>query len=68
VSAYYPKLRISKKIVLVEMVAAFISSTAWYFLRNEFISTKVLGEIEPMLVGLVFSVGIHLFGLFSKNG
>jgi len=68
VSAYYPKLRVSKKIILAEMVTAFVTSTVWYFTRSEFSSIPVVSEIEPMLVGLVFAVGIHFTGLFSKNG
>ena len=68
VSAYYPKLRISSKIILFEMVTAFVTSTVWYFTRSEFSSIPVVSEIEPMLVGLVFAVGIHFTGLFSKNG
>jgi len=67
VSAYYPKLRVDKKYILAEMIAAFFSSIAWYFLRNEFLNITVLSEVEPMLVGIVFSVGIHLFGIISKN-
>jgi SSS family solute:Na+ symporter len=68
VSAYYPKLRISNKIISVEMIAAFLSSTIWYFARSEFENTLFFNEIEPMLVGLVFSIGIHFTGLLSKNG
>ena len=67
ISAYYPKIRLSNKIILVVMVAAFMCSTIWYFLRIEFVNTSVLTEIEPMLVGLVFCVGIHFTSLFSKN-
>ena len=61
------KFRVDKKYILAEMIAAFISSTAWYFLRIEFTDIAVLREVEPMLVGLVFSVGIHLFGLLFKK-
>jgi solute:Na+ symporter, SSS family len=67
VSAYYPKLRIPGKIILVEMIAAFVTSTIWYFVRNEIVHTSILNEIEPMLVGLIFAVGMHLFGLFIKK-
>jgi len=67
VSAYYPKVRVSNKIILFEMVMAFVTSTVWYFIRSGFTDIGVLSEIEPMLVGLVFSFGIHLYGLFSKN-
>lgn len=65
VSAYYPKLRVSSKIILFEMIAAFISSTVWYFLRSEFSIVSVLSEVEPMLIGLLFALLIHFAGLFS---
>lgn len=67
VSAYYPKLRVERKYILAEMITAFVTSTAWYFLRSEFTDIAVLSELEPMLVGLVFSVGIHLCGIISRK-
>ena len=67
VSAYYPKLRISSRIISVEMIAAFLSSTIWYFVRSEFANTSVLSEIEPMLVGLFVAIIIHILGLISKK-
>ncbi len=68
VSAYYPKLRVSNKFILVEMVFAFLSSTFWYFVRSEFILSNVLTEIEPMIVGLLFAVIIHLVGILKRKG
>lgn len=67
VSAYYPKLRIANKIILIEMIAAFISSTAWYYLKNEFTNIEVLNEVEPMLVGLIMAIVIHLCGFMIKK-
>lgn len=67
VSAYYPKLKVSSKFILIEMIGAFLSSTIWYFLRSEFVSKPVLNEIEPMLVGLFLAIVIHLFGFFYKK-
>jgi len=67
VSAYYPKLRVSKKIILAEMIAAFISSIAWYLLRSEFSNIVVLNDVEPMLIGLVLSIVVHIEGLISKK-
>ena len=65
VSAYYPKLRVSSKIISFEVIAAFLTSTIWYFIRNVFVETPILNEIEPMLVGLFVAVIIHLVGLIS---
>ena len=67
VSAYYSILRIDKKIILLEMITAIVVSTGWYFLRNEFSSIPVINEVEPMLVGLAFALGIHVFGIFLKK-
>ena len=67
VSAYYPKLRISNKIISFEMIAAFLASTIWYFVRSLFATVSVLNEVEPMLVGLLFSIGIHLIGFLYKK-
>ncbi len=67
VSAYFPKIRISKNIILIEMIAAFISSTVWYFIRSEFATASLLGEIEPMLVGMFFALLIHIVGLFLRK-
>ncbi len=67
ISAYYPKLQVNRKIILIEMTAAFISSTVWYYLRSELVGISVVHEIEPMLVGLVLSVGIHLIGCNLKK-
>ena len=67
VSAYYPKFRISNKFILIEMITAFVSSTVWYFLRNEFTNVVVINEVEPMLVGLAFSFGIHFIGIILKK-
>jgi solute:Na+ symporter, SSS family len=67
VSAYYPKLKIDRKFILAEMIIAFISSTIWYFLKSEFASTQFLNEIEPMLVGLILALLIHLVGIFDRK-
>jgi SSS family solute:Na+ symporter len=67
VSAYYPKLRVSNKIILVEMVSAFVTSTVWYFIRSEFSDITLVNELEPMLVGLVFAFIIHVAGLFFRR-
>jgi len=67
VSAYYTKLKVSSKIILIEMTTAFFSSTIWYFLRSEFANISVLNEVEPMLVGLFFAVIVHLAGLIFRK-
>jgi SSS family solute:Na+ symporter len=67
ISAYYPKLKVSSKFILIEMIAAFLSSTIWLVIRDEYVNTPVFNEIEPMLVGLFLALIIHLFGLLAKK-
>lgn len=67
VSAYYPKIKVDKKIILMEMVLAFLSSTIWYFIRSKFVDTVLLSEIEPMLVGLIVAFFIHIIGSIQKE-
>lgn len=61
-SAYYPRIRIRKRILIIGMISALSASVLWYFIRGSF--TGTLNEIEPMIVGLFFSVLIHFYGLF----
>ncbi len=64
VSSYYPKFRIRNEVLIVEMISAVLFSTIWYFLRELQLITGILFEVEPMIVGLLFGVTIHLYGLF----
>lgn len=64
-SAYFQRLQIPEKIMLLEMIIALLSGTIWYFIRQNF-SDTIFYEIEPMLIGLSTAVIVHLFGLFRK--
>ena len=67
ISAYYPKLKVSSNFIFAEMIVAFLSSTVWYLLRSELVTTPFLSEVEPMLIGLFFSLGIHMMALYSMK-
>ncbi len=68
ISAYYPKIKIDNSIILFEIIMAVILSVSWYFIRATFISNNsFLSEIEPMLVGLIGAVLIHLWGIIFKK-
>lgn len=64
-SSYFQKLKIPEKVMLLEMIIALLSGTFWYFVRKSFTDT-ILYEIEPMLIGLISAVIVHLFGLIRK--
>ncbi len=65
ISAYSDKLRISNKYALIESLSAIFSSLLWIFLRPYFMDNSILSEIEPMIVGMVIAVVIHLFGMYK---
>ncbi len=67
VGSYYYKLRIDKKIVFIEMLAAVGLSTLWYFIRGRFTGIKIISDLEPMLVGLLFASVIHLYGMMKRG-
>ncbi|MHB1685824.1 MAG: sodium:solute symporter family protein [Ignavibacteriaceae bacterium] len=67
ISSYYLKLKISQKILFVEMILAFSASLSWYFVRNNFLNNKIFGEIEPMLAGLFVAILIHSAGLVKER-
>ncbi len=63
VSAYYPKIRIENKFVLIEMISAITLSTIWFFIRSNFDTVPIIKELEPMLVGMFSAFLIHLFSV-----
>ncbi len=65
VSAYYSKFRIENKIMLIEMLISLLAGIIWFYIRDSF-SKSLLYVLEPMLVGLLAAVAIHLIGLLRK--
>ncbi len=66
ISAYTDKFRISNKHALIESITAVSSSIAWLFLRPYFAESIILSEIEPMIVGMIVAVALHIWGLGNK--
>jgi SSS family solute:Na+ symporter len=66
ISAYTEKFRISNKYAFIESVAAVSSSITWLFLRPYLAENQILFEIEPMIIGMLVAVIIHIWGLFVK--
>jgi len=67
ISAYTESLRISNKYALIESLLAVFSSLIWLFIRPYFIDNKILSELEPMIVGMLVALVIHLLGLLKRN-
>ncbi len=66
VSAYYPKIRIENKFVLIEMISAITLSSIWFFIRSNFDTVPIINELEPMIVGMVTALLIHFFSLVFR--
>lgn len=64
ISSYYPKISVSNKIIMIEIVFAILSGTIWLIIRNNF--QGFVYEIEPMLIGVSVALLIHTIGLISK--
>ncbi len=71
ISAYGERYRISNKYALIESLLAIFSSLLWLLLRPSFADNLILSEIEPMLVGMLVAVVVHVVGIskinFKKN-
>lgn len=65
VSSYYPKIIISEKLLLYEMILSVTAGLTWFFVRENFIGTAIF-DLEPMIVGVTVSALIHLTGLLLK--
>lgn len=66
ISAYTERLRISNKYALMESLLAIFSSLTWLFFRPYFAENRILSEIEPMIIGMVVAVIVHIIGLVKK--
>jgi SSS family solute:Na+ symporter len=63
ISSYFVKLKVSRRIILTEMILSFAAGLTWYFIRENLNSD--LSLIEPMLAGLLTSLLIHSAGLLA---
>ncbi len=62
VSAYYEKIRVNNKLMTAEIIIGISISSFWLLIRDYFSGT-LLFEVEPMLVGLIAVLIIHIYGL-----
>ncbi|MCB9205804.1 MAG: sodium:solute symporter family protein [Ignavibacteriales bacterium] len=67
ISSYYEKLRINNKVALYEIIFGVSASIIWFLIRDNFELSSTLYEIEPMIVGLLTAVFIHLVGIILRK-
>lgn len=63
ISAYSKALRITNKYALIESIFAITASLIWLLIRPLFAMVQIISEIEPMIVGMLIAVTIHLLGI-----
>lgn len=67
IGSYYENFSVSKFYAITEMITAFTVSSIWMFLRDSSIISGWVIEIEPMIIGVISAMLIHLLGV-KKRG
>ena len=65
--AYFEKYKVSNKTAFYEIIISILASLVWLVIRPGFSNVYILSDIEPMIMGLITAVGIHLFNLKGNN-
>ncbi|MFC2139385.1 sodium:solute symporter [Bacteroidota bacterium] len=60
ITSYYQRFKISNKGAVIEILAALTASISWLIIRPSYVEMPVIGEIEPMIIGLFAALVIHL--------
>lgn len=63
IGAYYEKFRIDKKFAFIEILLSTFGALAWIIIKGKMDEASTLYLIEPMIVGLLIALIIHLFGM-----
>mgnify|MGYP000866517917 FL=1 len=67
ISSYYIKYKVNYKYVVIEIIASLSGGIIWFILRKSGVSWGMISLIEPMIVGLLFAIIIHVYALVSKK-
>ena len=65
VGSYYPSFRIEKNFAAAEIVLASGFSLLWFFVKQYISTESFCFQIEPMIVGLITALVIHLMGIIK---
>lgn len=66
IGAYFNKFAVSKNFALIEIAFGTITSLIWFVIRPNFSGYSVISEIEPMIIGLITALIIHLVGVIKN--
>ncbi len=67
IGAYFPKWSISPDFALSEIILASLTGFIFWFLKEKSMIPEFYSELEPMFVGLLFALMIHLIGIYKKK-
>lgn len=67
IGAYYSNFKIDKNYAIAEIILGVSGSLIWFFVRPLFADTNLVSQIEPMIVGLVLALIVHLKGLKKRQ-
>jgi len=60
--SYNHKMKVNKNVAIAEIIISISISISWVFLKDYF-QNSWLYEVEPMILGLLSALIVHLFGI-----
>lgn len=60
--SYYQKLKVSNRVAVSEIISSVCASIIWIILKEN-IKISWLTEVEPMIIGLMTAITIHIYGI-----
>jgi len=67
IGAYEERFQVSHFYAVLEIVSALSTTITWLILRPQFSEGSFLSEIEPMIVGMLTALVIHIIGMIKSN-
>lgn len=65
--AYFEKYKVTNKTAFYEIIISILASLTWLAVRPNFYDVNIIGEIEPMIVGLAAASLIHFSNVSKTN-
>ncbi len=66
ISSYYNKYKINNTLAFYESIFSVLISFTWEIIRRN-INIGEFKQIEPMIIGIITAIVIHLAGLVKKS-
>lgn len=66
ISSYYTRYKVNSKYIIIEIVSSLLTGLLWFSFRLFEIGGDLVTTIEPMIIGLLTALIIHIFALIKK--